>query len=64
MTFKAAIVGIGESRVGRVADRSALQLQTDAAQAALADAGLRMSDIDGLLTTPVASILLQLLAKV
>ena len=50
---KAAIVGIGESRVGRVADRSALQLQTDAAQAALADAGLRMSDIDGLLTTPV-----------
>ena len=52
-TPKAAIVGIGESRVGRVADRSALQLQADAAQAALADAGLKMSDIDGLLTTPV-----------
>ncbi len=49
----AAIVGIGESRVGRVTDRSALQLQTDAAQAALADAGLKMADIDGLLTTPV-----------
>ena len=53
--LKAAIAGIGESRVGRVPDRSALQLQTDAAQAALADAGLKMSDIDGLLTTPCAS---------
>ena len=53
MDLKAAIVGIGESRVGKVPDRSALQLQTDAAQAALNDAGLRMSDIDGLLTTPV-----------
>ena len=51
--FDAAIVGIGESRVGSVPDRSALQLQADAAQAALADAGLKMSDIDGLLTTPV-----------
>jgi len=50
---QAAIVGIGESRIGKVPDRSALQLQADAAQAALADAGLRMADIDGLLTTPV-----------
>jgi acetyl-CoA acetyltransferase len=50
---QAAIVGIGESKLGKVPDRSALQLQTDAAQAALADAGLRMADIDGLLTTPV-----------
>ena len=32
---QAAIVGIGESRVGSVPDRSALQLQADAAQAAL-----------------------------
>src|SRR3954469_13035904 len=53
MNAQAAIVGIGESRVGSVPDRSALQLQADAAQAALADAGLKMSDIDGLLTTPV-----------
>src|SRR5260221_6659562 len=53
MPSRAAIVGIGESKVGQVADRSALQLQTDAAQAALADAGLSMADIDGLLTTPV-----------
>lgn len=53
MTTRAAIVGIGESKVGKVPDRSALQLQSDAALAALADAGLQMSDIDGLLTTPV-----------
>lgn len=53
MEARAAIVGIGESRVGKVPDRSALQLQADAAQAALADAGLSMADIDGLLTTPV-----------
>jgi acetyl-CoA acetyltransferase len=51
--LKATIVGIGESRIGKVPDRSALQLQADAAGAALADAGLKMSDIDGLLTTPV-----------
>ncbi|HEV7394396.1 MAG TPA: thiolase family protein, partial [Burkholderiales bacterium] len=53
MKLNAAIAGVGTSRVGQVADRSALQLQADAAQAALADAGLRMADIDGLLTTPV-----------
>ncbi len=47
------IVGIGESRLGKVPDRSALQLQSDAAQAALADAGLTMAEIDGLITTPV-----------
>lgn len=48
-----AIVGIGESAIGKVPDRSALQLQTDATCAALADAGLKLSDIDGLITTPV-----------
>ncbi len=49
----AAIVGIGESAVGQVPDRSTLQLQSDAARAALADAGLTFEDIDGLITTPV-----------
>ncbi|HEV7393110.1 MAG TPA: thiolase family protein [Burkholderiales bacterium] len=53
MKLNAAIAGVGTSRVGQVADRSALQLQADAARAALADAALRMTDIDGLLTTPV-----------
>jgi acetyl-CoA acetyltransferase len=47
------IAGIGESAVGQVPDRSTLQLQTDAARAALSDAGLAFGDIDGLITTPV-----------
>jgi acetyl-CoA acetyltransferase len=47
------IVGIGQSRVGRVADRSTAQLHSDAVQAALADAGLTRKDIDGLFTTPL-----------
>jgi acetyl-CoA acetyltransferase len=53
MSIQAALVGIGESRVGRVSDKSSLQLQADAARAALADAGLAMQDVDGLLTTPL-----------
>jgi acetyl-CoA acetyltransferase len=48
-----AIAGIGESKVGRVPGRTALQLQTDATLAALQDAGLALADIDGLITTPV-----------
>ncbi|HTH98473.1 MAG TPA: hypothetical protein VL574_13740 [Stellaceae bacterium] len=47
------ICGIGQSRVGKIEGRSALQLQSDAVQAALADAGLSLRDVDGLLTTPV-----------
>ena len=53
MLDKAVISGIGESRIGRVPGRSALQLQTDAALAACTDAGLQLADIDGLLTTPL-----------
>ncbi len=49
----AAIVGIGESRLGRVPGLTALELQREAAEAALADAGLAWKDVDGLLTTPV-----------
>lgn len=49
----ACIAGIGESRCGKVPERSALQLQSDATRAALDDAGLRLADIDGLITTPV-----------
>lgn len=48
-----AIVGIGESKVGKVPEKSTLQLQSDAAYAALDDAGLTMQDIDGLITTPI-----------
>ena len=52
-TARCSIVGIGESAVGKVLDRSALQLQADATTAALMDAGLTIADIDGVITTPV-----------
>ncbi|PON14483.1 hypothetical protein C2W62_28860 [Candidatus Entotheonella serta] len=47
---QAAIVGIGESRVGRLRGMSALHLTLEAARGALADAGLTASAIDGVLT--------------
>lgn len=46
------ISGAGQSAVGRPSMRSALQLTVDACLAAIADAGLRPSDIDGLTTYP------------
>ena len=49
----ARIVGVGESPLGKVPGLGALELQYRAAQAALEDAGLGWSDVDGLLTTPV-----------
>ncbi|HEY0296996.1 MAG TPA: thiolase family protein, partial [Bordetella sp.] len=49
----AAIVGIGESPVGRVPGLDTLGLQRAAALRALADAGLSPADVDGLLTTPI-----------
>jgi acetyl-CoA acetyltransferase len=49
----AVIAGVGESALGSVPGRSALELQREAALAALADAGLTLADVDGLLTTPI-----------
>jgi acetyl-CoA acetyltransferase len=49
----AAIAGLGESELGRIAGKSAIRLTIEAARAALDDAGLDISDIDGLLVTPV-----------
>jgi acetyl-CoA acetyltransferase len=46
---RTAIVGSGLSRVGRVPGRSPLLLAADAARAALADAGLQKTDVDGVL---------------
>ncbi|MFT5203841.1 MAG: acetyl-CoA acetyltransferase [Candidatus Aldehydirespiratoraceae bacterium] len=44
--------GIGKSAVGRRVDRDPLALVRDAVDAALADAGLTLADIDGLSTAP------------
>ncbi len=50
---KPTIVGIGETRLGEIPDRTALQLQAMAARAAIADAGLRFADIDGVVALPM-----------
>jgi acetyl-CoA acetyltransferase len=47
---RVAIVGIGESDIGKVPHLSGLGLTAQAARRALDDAGLARSDIDGLLT--------------
>jgi acetyl-CoA acetyltransferase len=48
----AAIVGVGATPQGKIPGSTALSLGVDAFSAALADAGLEKSDIDGLLTFP------------
>lgn len=47
-----AIVGVGQSEVGRPSSRSAMQLTVDAALEAIADAGLNPNDIDGVCSWP------------
>lgn len=47
---KIAIVGVGESEIGRVPHMTGLGLNAQACKRALDDAGLKVSDIDGLLT--------------
>ena len=47
-----AVTGIGQSAVGRRLGRAGLDLTVDATLAALADAGLGPSDIDGVATFP------------
>jgi acetyl-CoA acetyltransferase len=49
---RAVISGIGQSDVGRRLGRSDLDLTLEAALAAIADAGLRREEIDGLSTYP------------
>lgn len=44
----AAIAGVAESRLGAVPDATVLTLQAEAAKAALADAGIDKSQVDGL----------------
>lgn len=47
---KIAIVGIGETEQGRLPGRTSYDLYVDAAQRAIADAGLEKEQIDGLVT--------------
>jgi len=49
----AAIIGIGESEIGRVPERDGVGLTVDAARRAIDDAGVATSDVDGVITTPV-----------
>ena len=51
---RAVISGIGQSQVGRRLHRSGIDLTVDAALEAIADAGLEVSDIDGIATYPGA----------
>jgi acetyl-CoA acetyltransferase len=48
---KVAVIGIGQSPVGKVPGRSPLWLAADAARKAIADAGLEKSQIDGVLSS-------------
>src|ERR1700722_991553 len=47
-----AITGVGQSEVGRPSLKSAMRLSVDAALEAIADAGLRREDIDGVACWP------------
>jgi acetyl-CoA acetyltransferase len=47
---KAVIVGVGESDIGRLPHMTGLGLNAQAARRAIKDAGLKHTDIDGLLT--------------
>ncbi|HEV1991561.1 MAG TPA: thiolase, partial [Candidatus Dormibacteraeota bacterium] len=48
--MRVAIAGVAESDLGEVADKTILQMQAEAALAALADAGLGLRDVDGIAT--------------
>lgn len=47
--MKTAIVGVGTSRIGELPNSTSLGLMVDATAAALTDAGLRPSDLDGII---------------
>lgn len=52
MTRSVVIAGIGQTAFGRLSGHSALELEAQAARAAVCDAGFTPGDIDGLVTDP------------
>ncbi len=54
MSRRAVIAGIGHTAFGRFPERSAWDLEMEAAVAAVSDAGIEPTDVDGLLTDPGA----------
>jgi acetyl-CoA acetyltransferase len=52
LSDKAAIAGVGYTPQGKIPGRSALSFHLEAGKNAIADAGLRIDDVDGLLIQP------------
>lgn len=52
---KVAIVGVGQAGLGKAEGFSEMEILAQAARAAVADAGLKMSDIDGITTASVTA---------
>ncbi len=55
MSGLAVIAGVGHTEFGRLPERSAWELEAEAAALTLADAGLEPGEVDGLLTDPGAA---------
>ncbi|MDQ1178575.1 thiolase family protein [Rhodococcus sp. SORGH_AS_0301] len=58
MTFprrQAAIAGVYRTKQGKLPDRTGFSLQLEAIKGAIAEAGMQLSDIDGLLTLPFSN---------
>ena len=54
---RATIVGAAESsRIGAVPDMSALELHSESARLALADAGLNLADVDGIASAGISPV--------
>lgn len=52
MSDKTLIAGVGHTAFGKLSDRTALDLEVEAAVKAIEDAGLLPKDVDGLVTDP------------
>jgi acetyl-CoA acetyltransferase len=52
IAYRTAIAGVGVTAFGKLPGRSAWSLQTEAVARAVADAGLKKDDVDGLFTEP------------